>query len=100
MLALDGPLDRGRGASHRPYERTVSARKQSSAEGVKETLLSGFVQFYQALDAEGAPVKLDLCEGPFYNFQGRIPDTNGHRFLSTPIRGGARHEYVWIQIRP
>jgi len=42
--------------------------------GLKETLLSGFVRFYQALDAAGVPVKLDLYEGMIHNFQDRIPD--------------------------
>ncbi|MDS4068320.1 MAG: alpha/beta hydrolase, partial [Candidatus Competibacter sp.] len=42
--------------------------------GLKETLLSGFVRFYQALDAAGVPVKLDLYEGMVHNFQDRIPD--------------------------
>ena len=42
--------------------------------GLKETLLSGFVRFYQALDVCGVPVKLDLYEGMIHNFQDRIPD--------------------------
>lgn len=42
--------------------------------GLKETLLSGFVRFYQALDQAGIPVKLDLYEGMVHNFQDRIPD--------------------------
>jgi acetyl esterase/lipase len=42
--------------------------------GLKETLLSGFVRLYQALDAQGIPVKLDLYEGMVHNFQDRIPD--------------------------
>src|SRR5207244_3011668 len=42
--------------------------------GLKETLLSGFVRFYQALDVAGVPVKLDLYEGMLSLFQGRIPD--------------------------
>jgi monoterpene epsilon-lactone hydrolase len=42
--------------------------------GLKETLLSGFVRFYQALDVAGIPVKLDLYEGMIHNFQDRIPD--------------------------
>ena len=42
--------------------------------GLKETLLSGFVRLYQALDAAGIAVKLDLYEGMVHNFQDRIPD--------------------------
>lgn len=42
--------------------------------GLKETLLSGFVRLYQALDVAGVPVKLDLYEGMIHNFQNRIPD--------------------------
>jgi acetyl esterase/lipase len=42
--------------------------------GLKETLLSGFVRFYQALDAAGVTVKLDLYEGMISLFQSRIPD--------------------------
>lgn len=42
--------------------------------GLKETLLSGFVRLYQALDVAGVPVKLDLYEGMVHNFQDRIPD--------------------------
>jgi monoterpene epsilon-lactone hydrolase len=42
--------------------------------GLKETLLSGFVRLYQALDVVGVPVKLDLYEGMIHNFQDRMPD--------------------------
>ncbi len=42
--------------------------------GLKETLLSGFVRLYQALDVAGVPVKLDLYEGMIHNFQDRISD--------------------------
>jgi epsilon-lactone hydrolase len=42
--------------------------------GLKETLLSGFVRLYQALDAARVPVKLDLYEGMIHNFPDRIPD--------------------------
>ncbi len=43
--------------------------------GLKETLLSGFVRLYQALDVAGVPVKLDLYEAMVHNFQDRIPDS-------------------------
>jgi acetyl esterase/lipase len=42
--------------------------------GLKETLLSGFVRLYQALDAAGVVVKLDLYDGMIHNFQDRMPD--------------------------
>lgn len=42
--------------------------------GLKETLLSGFVRFYQALDQAGIPTKLDLYEGMIHNFQDRLGD--------------------------
>ena len=42
--------------------------------GLKETLLSGFVRLYQALDVAGITVKLDLYEGMIHNFQDRMPD--------------------------
>jgi len=42
--------------------------------GLKETLLSGFVRLYQALDAAGIQVKLDLYEAMIHNFQDRMPD--------------------------
>jgi acetyl esterase/lipase len=42
--------------------------------GTKETLLSGFIRMYQALDEAGIPVKLDIYEGMPHNFQSRIPD--------------------------
>jgi epsilon-lactone hydrolase len=43
-------------------------------EGIKEVLLSGYVRFYQALDAAGVPVKLDIYEAMIHNFPDRIPD--------------------------
>jgi monoterpene epsilon-lactone hydrolase len=42
--------------------------------GLKEVLLSGYVRLYQALDAAGVPVKLDLYEAMIHNFPDRIPD--------------------------
>jgi acetyl esterase/lipase len=42
--------------------------------GTKEVLLSGYVRLYQALDAAGIPVKLDLYEAMIHNFPDRIPD--------------------------
>ena len=41
--------------------------------GTKEIFLSGFVRLYQALDAAGQSVKLDLYEGMVHNFPLRIP---------------------------
>src|SRR5262245_31824785 len=49
-------------------------RRRSIQDGLKETLLSGFVRLYQALDVAGVPVKLDLYEGMVHNFQDRISD--------------------------
>jgi len=42
--------------------------------GLKEVLLSGFVRLYQALDAAGVPVKLDLYKAMVHNVQDGIPD--------------------------
>jgi epsilon-lactone hydrolase len=42
--------------------------------GLKETLLSGFVRLYQALDVAGVPVKLDPYERMVHNFPDRIHD--------------------------
>ena len=41
--------------------------------GTKEIFLSGFIRLYQALDAAGQNVKLDLYEGMVHNFPMRIP---------------------------
>jgi epsilon-lactone hydrolase len=43
--------------------------------GTKEILLSGFLRLYQALDAAGRDVKLDLYEGMVHNFPLLIPDS-------------------------
>ena len=43
--------------------------------GTKEILLSGFIRLYQALDAAGQNVKLDLYEGMVHNFPALIPDS-------------------------
>jgi acetyl esterase/lipase len=42
--------------------------------GTKEIFLSNFVRQYQALDAAGQTVKLDLYEGMPHVFQGQLPD--------------------------
>jgi epsilon-lactone hydrolase len=63
--------------------------------GLKETLLSGFVRMYQALDTAGQIVKLDLYEGMPHNFQDRIPDAPE----SLTARGKFRcwlHQYLGV----
>lgn len=42
--------------------------------GTKEIFLSNFVRQYQALDAAGQTVKLDIYEGMPHGFQGQLPD--------------------------
>ena len=54
--------------------------------GLKETLLSGFVRLYQALDVAGVPVKLDLYEGMIHNFQDRIPDAPESALVLSKMR--------------
>jgi acetyl esterase/lipase len=43
--------------------------------GTKEIFLSNFVRQYQALDAAGQTVKLDLYEGMPHVFQGQLPES-------------------------
>ncbi len=43
--------------------------------GTKEIFLSNFVGLYQALDAAGQTVKLDLYEGMPHVFQSKLPDS-------------------------
>jgi acetyl esterase/lipase len=43
--------------------------------GTKEILLSNFIRHYQALDAAGQTVKLDLYEGMNHVFQANIPSS-------------------------
>lgn len=54
--------------------------------GLKEVLLSGFVRLYQAIDATGQEVKLDLYEGMPHNFQDRIPDAPESESARTKMR--------------
>jgi acetyl esterase/lipase len=61
--------------------------------GLKETLLSGFVRLYQALDVAGVPVKLDLYEGMIHNFQDRIPDSPEAMLARQRIRAFV-HRYL------
>jgi acetyl esterase/lipase len=61
--------------------------------GLKETLLSGFVRLYQALDVAGVPVKLDLYEGMIHNFQDRIPDSPEAIVARQKIRAFV-HQYL------
>jgi acetyl esterase/lipase len=64
--------------------------------GLKETLLSGFVRFYQALDLAGVPVKLDLYEGMVHNFQDRIPDAPEAVLARKKIRAFV-HQHLGIK---
>lgn len=59
--------------------------------GLKETLLSGFVRLYQALDTAGIAVKLDLYEGMIHNFQDRILDAPEAIRARQKIRTFLRH---------
>ena len=61
--------------------------------GLKEVLLSGFVRLYQALDAAGIPVKLDLYEGMVHNFQDRVPDAPEARRARQKMRAFL-HEHL------
>ena len=54
--------------------------------GTKETLLSGFIRLYQALDTAGQAVKLDLYEGMPHNFASRIPESPEARIARGKIR--------------
>jgi monoterpene epsilon-lactone hydrolase len=53
--------------------------------GTKEVLLSDFVRMYQALDAAGVPVKLDIYEGMPHNFATRLPDAPESRVARKKI---------------
>ncbi len=58
--------------------------------GTKEILLSGFIRLYQALDAAGQTVKLDLYEGMPHNFASRIPDAPESKLARKKIRDFVR----------
>jgi monoterpene epsilon-lactone hydrolase len=63
--------------------------------GLKETLLSDFVRFYQALDIAGVTVKLDLYEGMISLFQSRIHDAPEAIIAREKIRTFL-HQYLEI----
>jgi acetyl esterase/lipase len=54
--------------------------------GTKEIFLSNFVRQYQALDAAGQTVKLDLYEGMPHVFQGQLPDAPESRLAMTKMK--------------
>jgi epsilon-lactone hydrolase len=54
--------------------------------GTKEIFLSNFVRQYQALDAAGQTVKLDLYEGMPHVFQGQLPDAPESRLALKKMR--------------
>jgi acetyl esterase/lipase len=54
--------------------------------GTKEILLSGFIRLYQALDAAGQTVKLDLYEGMPHNFPSKIPEAPEGRLARRKIK--------------
>jgi acetyl esterase/lipase len=43
--------------------------------GTREIFLSNFIRHYQAIDAGGAEVKLDLYEGMPHGFQNKVPES-------------------------
>jgi epsilon-lactone hydrolase len=53
--------------------------------GTKEVLLSDFIRLYQALDAAGVPVKLDIYEGMPHNFATRLPEARESRVARKKI---------------
>jgi monoterpene epsilon-lactone hydrolase len=59
--------------------------------GTKEILLSGFIRLYQALDAAGIAVKLDLYEGMPHNFASRIPDAPESKLARKKIQDFVHH---------
>jgi acetyl esterase/lipase len=54
--------------------------------GTKEIFLSNFVRQYQALDAAGRTVKLDLYEGMPHVFQGQLPDAPESRLAMKKMK--------------
>jgi acetyl esterase/lipase len=55
--------------------------------GTKEIFLSNFVRQYQALDAAGQTVKLDLYEGMPHVFQGQLADAPETKLAMKKMRG-------------
>jgi acetyl esterase/lipase len=54
--------------------------------GTKEIFLSNFVRLYQAVDAAGQTVKLDLYEGMPHVFQGQLPEAPESRLALKKMR--------------
>jgi acetyl esterase/lipase len=54
--------------------------------GTKEIFLSNFVRQYQALDAAGQTVKLDIYEGMPHVFQGQLPDAPESKLAMKKMR--------------
>jgi acetyl esterase/lipase len=58
--------------------------------GTKEIFLSNFVRQYQALDAAGQTVKLDLYEGMPHVFQGQLPEAPESKLALRKMRAFLR----------
>ena len=62
--------------------------------GTKEIFLSNFVRHYQALDAAGQTVKLDLYEGMIHVFMVAIPDSPESKLALSKVDAFLK-EHLW-----